>query len=97
MIYVIGVDIGSAFSKAVVMAGGKIVSYHVMPSGGNYKLTAEAVAKKALAKAKLSFKDADCIVATGYGTRMLVLLMRWLATCPARGEGCPTCSPRRGR
>jgi predicted CoA-substrate-specific enzyme activase len=67
MIYVVGVDIGSAFSKAVIMSGGEIVSHHVMPSGGNYKLTAEAVVKKALAKAKLSFRDIDYIIATGYG------------------------------
>lgn len=67
MIYVAGVDIGSVFSKAVVMAKGEIVSHHIMPSGGNYKLTAEEVAKKALAKTKLSFKDIDYIVATGYG------------------------------
>jgi predicted CoA-substrate-specific enzyme activase len=67
MQYAIGVDIGSAFSKAVIMSGGEIVSHHVMPSGGNYKLTAEEVVKKALGKAKLSLKDIDYIVATGYG------------------------------
>ncbi len=67
MIYVAGIDIGSAFSKAVVVSGGEIVSHHIMPSGGNYKLTAEAVVKKALAKAKMSLKDIGYIVATGYG------------------------------
>jgi predicted CoA-substrate-specific enzyme activase len=67
MVYVVGIDIGSAFSKAVVMAKGEIISYHVMPSGGNYKLTAEEVAGKALAKAKLSLKDIGYTVATGYG------------------------------
>jgi predicted CoA-substrate-specific enzyme activase len=67
MVYVAGVDIGAAFSKAVIMSGGEIVSYHVMPSGGNYKLTAEELIKKALAKAKLSRKDIGYIVATGYG------------------------------
>jgi len=67
MLYVIGVDIGSAFSKAVVMSEDKVVSHHIMPSGGNYRLTAEAVVKKALGKAKLSLKDIGYIVATGYG------------------------------
>jgi predicted CoA-substrate-specific enzyme activase len=67
MVYVAGIDIGSAFSKAVVMAENKIIAYHVMPSGGNYKLTAEEVAGEALAKAKLSLKDIDYTVATGYG------------------------------
>ena len=67
MKYVAGVDIGAAFSKAAVLNGGEIVSYHIMPSGGNYKLTAEEVIKKALAKAELSRGDAGYIVATGYG------------------------------
>jgi len=67
MVYVAGIDIGSAFSKAVVMAKNEIISYHVMPSGGNYKLTAEEVAGEALTKAKLSLKDIDYTVATGYG------------------------------
>jgi predicted CoA-substrate-specific enzyme activase len=67
MQYVIGIDIGSAFSKAVIISGGEIVSHHVMPSGGNYKLTAEAVVKKALEKANLSSKDIGYSVATGYG------------------------------
>jgi predicted CoA-substrate-specific enzyme activase len=67
MVYVAGVDIGSAFSKAVVMAGNKIIAYRVKPSGGNYRLTAEQVMEEALTKAKLSLKDIDYTVATGYG------------------------------
>jgi len=67
MVYVAGIDIGSAFSKAVVMANNKIISYHVMPSGGNYKLTAEEVTEEVLSRAKLSLKDINYTVATGYG------------------------------
>jgi predicted CoA-substrate-specific enzyme activase len=67
MVYVAGIDIGSAFSKAVVMAKNMIVSYHVLPSGGNYKLTADEVAGEALTRAKLSFTDIAYTVATGYG------------------------------
>ena len=87
MIYVAGIDIGSAFSKAVVMAKSKIISYHVMPSGGNYKLTAEQVAGKALTKANLSFEDIDYTVATGYGAAN-VSFSNQVATdisCQARG------------
>ena len=67
MIHVAGVDIGSAFSKAVIMAENKIIAYQVKPSGGNYRLTAEEVMEEALSKAKLSLKDVDYVVATGYG------------------------------
>ncbi len=87
MIYVAGIDIGSAFSKAVVMAKSEIISYHVMPSAGNYKLTAERVAGKALTKANLSFEDIDYTVATGYGAAN-VSFSNQVATdisCQARG------------
>ena len=67
MVYVAGIDIGSAFSKAVVIAKSEVISYHVIPSGGNYKLTADEVAGEALTKANLSFEDIDYTVATGYG------------------------------
>jgi predicted CoA-substrate-specific enzyme activase len=67
MIHVAGVDIGSAFSKAVIMSENEIMSYHVMGSGGNYKLAAEEVTREALAKAKLCLEDLDYVVATGYG------------------------------
>ncbi len=87
MIHVIGVDIGSAFSKAVVMAGGEIVSHHIMPSGGNYKLTAEDVVKKALAKAKLSLKDIDYIVATGYGASNAASANEMVGDLSCQGRG----------
>ncbi|MBA7565239.1 MAG: hypothetical protein GH159_00650 [Dehalococcoidia bacterium] len=87
MIHVIGVDIGSAFSKAVVMTGGEIVSYHIMPSGGNYKLTAEDVVKKALAKAKLSLKDIDYIIATGYGASNVASANEMVGDLSCQGRG----------
>ncbi len=67
MIYVGGVDIGSAFSKALILARTKILSYHIIPSGGNYKDTAGKVVSKALEKAGLSLQDISYTVATGYG------------------------------
>jgi len=66
MVYVAGVDIGSAFSKAVI-AKSEVVSYHITPSGGNYKLAAEEVIRQALTKANLSFNNIAYLVATGYG------------------------------
>jgi predicted CoA-substrate-specific enzyme activase len=87
MIYVVGIDIGSAFSKAVVMAKSKILSYHVLPSGGNYKLTAEEVAREALAKANLSLADVAYTVATGYGAANVSFSHQVVndISCDARG------------
>lgn len=65
--YVLGVDIGSGFSKAVVCAGSAVQAYAIMPSGGSYKETAGKVVHEALTKAGLSFQDISNAVATGYG------------------------------
>ena len=87
MIYVAGVDIGSAFSKAVVMARSEIISYHVMPSGGDYKLIAEQVAGEALAKAKLSFRDLSFTVATGYGASNVPFSSQVTSDISCQGRG----------
>ena len=87
MSYFVGVDIGSAFSKAVVLAGGKLISYHIIPSGGNYRLTADEVVKGALTKAKLSFGDIANTVATGYGGSNVSIAHRLVTdiSCQSRG------------
>jgi predicted CoA-substrate-specific enzyme activase len=87
MKYAIGIDIGSAFSKAVIIAGGEIVSHHVMPSGGNYRLTAEAVVKKTLDKAKLSSKDIGYSVATGYGASNVTTANETVSDLSCQGRG----------
>jgi len=87
MIYVAGVDIGSAFSKAVVMAKSKILSYHVIPSGGDYKLAAEKVAGKALNMAKLSLANISYTVATGYGAANVSLANEVVSDISAGAKG----------
>jgi len=69
MVYVIGIDIGSAFSKGVLMCDQKIVGSYVMPSGGNYTLAADKVKEELLSKAGLSWNDILYSVATGYGAK----------------------------
>jgi len=67
MIHVLGVDIGSVYSKAVICCDQNIKAYAIIPSGGNYKETAEKVVHEALRKAYLPFDHISNIVATGYG------------------------------
>ena len=87
MVHVIGIDIGSAFSKAVVMAEDKIISYQVMPSAGDYKLTADEVAGKALEKAKLPLADIGYSVATGYGAANVSFASEAVTDISADGRG----------
>jgi predicted CoA-substrate-specific enzyme activase len=87
MVYVLGIDIGSAFSKAVVMTEKKIISYQVIPSGGDYKLAAEEVTGKALGKAKLSLANISYTVATGYGAAKVSFAGEVVSDISAGGSG----------
>lgn len=73
MAYTLGIDIGSGFSKAVVCEDRIIRSYAIIPSGGNYRETADAVIKEALDKILISPKDVLRAVATGYGASIVEL------------------------
>lgn len=86
MVYAAGVDIGSAFIKAAIVSG-ELLAYHVLPSGGNYKLTADEVLKVTLAKANLPAKDIARVVATGYGAANVSLANETITevACQARG------------
>ncbi len=70
MAYVLGIDIGSGFSKAVVCEDRVIRSHAIMPSGGNYQETATSVVEEALKKIDLTLEDVSSTLATGYGAAM---------------------------
>ena len=71
MAYFLGIDVGSGYSKAVVLEDKKLRSYEVMPSGGDYKEIAAKVAGTALQKIDLTMADVDYTLATGYGATMV--------------------------
>ena len=69
--YSCGIDIGSVSSEAVIVdrSGNKpkILSYEILPTGGDSKQTAENIFQKVLGSAELSKNQIDSIIATGYG------------------------------
>ena len=65
--HVLGIDIGSGFSKAVVLDGTTMCGYAVMASGGNYRETARRIADEALARCRISHADISRTCSTGYG------------------------------
>jgi len=69
--YVLGIDVGSGYSKAVVLEEDEIRSFAVIPSGGDYREAGRAVAEAALEKAKLTLSDMVRTVAAGYGCNMV--------------------------
>lgn len=69
--YVLGIDIGSASSKGVILSNQKLVGSYVMPSGGSYQFTADTVREELLSRTGLSSADIVYTIATGYGAKMV--------------------------
>lgn len=64
---VLGIDVGAATTKAVVMADGEILSWYIMQTGHDINEASETVISQTLAKTTFSKDELDYIVSTGYG------------------------------
>jgi predicted CoA-substrate-specific enzyme activase len=71
MNYVLGIDLGSASSKGILMEGGRVVESFESPSGGDFKLTADKIREAFLGSVGLTQGDITRTVATGYGSRQV--------------------------
>jgi (R)-2-hydroxyacyl-CoA dehydratese activating ATPase len=71
MAFTLGIDVGSGYTKAVVCEDGRLRSYRIVPSGGNYNISARAVADEALRNAGLMNAQITFTTATGYGAAMV--------------------------
>jgi (R)-2-hydroxyacyl-CoA dehydratese activating ATPase len=67
--YFLGIDIGAAGSKAVIIDGHKLIASIVIPSGTNYATTSADVKATALKQAGLKETDIAASAATGIGGR----------------------------
>lgn len=67
MPYYMGIDIGTGTSKGVIVQNAYLEAYHCLPSGINYAVAAEKLAKELLKKARLAMTDIRNKAATGYG------------------------------
>jgi predicted CoA-substrate-specific enzyme activase len=87
MIYFMGVDIGSSYSKGAIIKGSDLASYHVIPSGANYRTAAETIRDKLLKQANLSPTDITAVTATGTGATNVDFANRQASeiVCTARG------------
>ena len=73
MDYLIGVDIGSAFTKAALVEKDMLLSYHIVRSAGNYRETAEKAITQTLKHAHISPDSIRAIATTGYGANNVAL------------------------
>ena len=87
MPYFMGIDIGSGNSKAVITEDGKLLAYHLLPSGVNYRTVSQQLRDELLAKAGLSPEDIAFTVATGQGSANVLFSDQQITDirCCARG------------
>ena len=84
---VLGIDIGSASSKGIVLPDHGPQSSFECSSGGDYKLTAERIRSQLLLQTGGSPADVCRVVATGYGSKMVTFAdeTRTDVACQAKG------------
>ena len=87
MNWFMGIDIGSAYSKGVLIKDSEIAAYLTVPSGINYGTAAETIKKELLKKTRLSQTEIANTVATGTGAASVTFASRQVSeiVCTARG------------
>jgi predicted CoA-substrate-specific enzyme activase len=87
MTWFMGIDIGSAYSKGVIIRDSELVAYHVIPSGANYQTAAKTIRQELLRQVNLSQDDIADTVATGTGATNVLFASRQVSdiVCTARG------------
>jgi len=82
-----GIDIGSAYSKGVIIRDSELAAYHVIPSGANYQAAAEIIRQELLRQANLTQDDITDAVATGTGAANVTFASHRVSeiVCTARG------------
>ncbi len=57
MAWFMGIDIGAGTSKGVITKDGKLLAYHLLPSGVNYRAVAQKLRKELVAKIEKELQD----------------------------------------
>ena len=71
MVFVLGIDIGSASSKGIALNDRGPLGSFECPSGGDFRATGDKVKDKLLSQAGISASDISRTVATGYGSKLV--------------------------
>ncbi|RJR47491.1 MAG: 2-hydroxyglutaryl-CoA dehydratase [Desulfobacteraceae bacterium] len=84
---VLGIDIGSATSKGVLLNRGEVLASHTCPSGGDFQSAAEKIRQSLFDAAGISSSGIGRTVATGYGSQQVAYAdeVKTEISCHARG------------
>jgi len=83
----VGIDSGSATTKAVLINNGQIVSKVVLPTAFDFLAAAENVYNKVLADAEVNKKDVNGVYATGYGRNSIKFADKAVSEITAHAMG----------
>jgi predicted CoA-substrate-specific enzyme activase len=90
---VLGIDIGSAASKGILMEERKTLASFECPSGGDLRKTAERVRKELMAQARLSVEQVTYTLATGFGSHQVAYADEVKTDISCHGKGVNLLSP----
>jgi (R)-2-hydroxyacyl-CoA dehydratese activating ATPase len=92
--FFLGVDMGSAYSKGVLLEGNQVVASYACPSGGEFRVTAEHIREELLSGPGITKADVLHSVATGYGSKMAAFANSVVTDISAHARGvihlCPS-------
>ncbi len=84
---VLGIDMGSAYSKGILMKDRRILNSYSCPSGGDLKVTAEKIKVELFSGAGCAVQKPLYTVATGFGAKNVSFADSFVSdvSCQARG------------
>jgi len=85
--FVCGLDIGAATTKAVILQEGKILSYFVLPTGQSVNAATHKAMEEVTKRVGIGPSDLECLVTTGYGRHSVPAANRAVSeiVCHAKG------------
>jgi predicted CoA-substrate-specific enzyme activase len=93
MPFVLGIDVGSAFSKGLLMREEEVMGSLVVPSGGDYRRTADTIRDNLLSMTGIPSKDISYTIATGYGAKNVGFAQEMVTDITCHGKGIFFLSP----
>lgn len=85
----IGIDVGAATTKAVVLRDNEIAGYAIIPTGFDFRQAGEAAYREVLSNCGIGESEVGKILATGYGRSSIGFAEKTISeiTAHARGVG----------
>lgn len=91
--YFAGLDMGSAFTKAVITGNQKIMASAIRPSGGNYNDAVRRVLDETLSQSGIDFEKLSGIVTTGLGASSCPFPAKKVSDLSCQAMGCHVIFP----